>query len=243
VAGFVDATGYMLLSHIYTSNMTGNSIELSMHFIDGRWSEVLRRGWPVLMFVCGLVLSAIVTEVCVRREFLSFSAITLGLEATLIAIFIHFGGSAFYHGEIHTSSLWNFNFLVALLAVAMGLQNQTITKIGALSLYTTHVTGTLTKFGAELSEYIFWLHDRAHTWRRLLSALRLSSRRGDFRRLTVNMGLWIWFVIGAICAVSAKQKWHVHALIAPIIVLIALIWVDVTRPIAASAEEQQIQQH
>lgn len=241
VAGFVDATGWVLLSHIYTSNMTGNSIEMSVHWVTGEWSGILQRGWPVLMFVCGLVLAAVATEVCTRRGFASFSALNLGAEAALIGCFIPLARPVFRNGEIHASSPWQFNLLVALLAVAMGIQNQTISHIGSLSFRTTHVTGTLTKFGADLAEYCFWAYDRLRS--DSLPAIGFFSdslSRPEFRGMSFMLGLWTSFVAGAIAAIVGRNHWGILALVAPVMVVAVLVVIDLIRPIGASAEVQQI---
>lgn len=239
VAGFVDATGWMLLSRIYTSNMTGNSISMSLYWLKGDWTGAAVRAWPVLMFVSGLVLGAVITEYLVRRGIESFSAVNLGIEAALLVAFIVIGQPVFGAGEIHASG-WMFNLLVALLAFGMGMQNQTITRIGALSVHTTHVTGTLTRFGADVAKFIFWLRDRSHTPRRFFQAMRLSWRKKNFRDMLINLWLWIFFTIGAIAALFATEAWGTYGLIAPTAVLLGLIVADLLRPMMASAEAMEI---
>lgn len=241
VAGFVDATGWMLLSHIYTSNMTGNTIQMTLHWTDRNWSGVLQRGWPIAMFVAGLILAGIATEACVRRGLNSFSAINLGTEALLIACFIPLAAPALHNGEIQAGSFWHFNFLVALLAVAMGIQNQTVTKIGSLSFRTTHVTGILAHLGAAVVEYFFWAYDRLRSKTASPAAfVRESLHRTEFRRLSLHAGLWVAFAIGAIAAVLSHRRWGVLGLAAPVSLLVVMVLIDLIRPIAASAEAQQM---
>lgn len=235
VAGFVDATGWMLLSHIYTSNMTGNSISMAVQWLKGDWTRAAERAWPVVVFVCGLVLSAIITEFFVRRGIKSFSAANLGIEAVLLGAFVLLARGVYSGGDVHTSGS-TFEALVALLALGMGIQNQTITHIGALTIHTTHVTGTLTKLGADAAEFMFWVHDRSHTLKRFLLALRLSWRKKEFRDMMVNFGLWTFFTVGAVAAVFANRKWGPWGLIAPIIILLSIVAVDLLRPMMASAE-------
>src|SRR6202044_3318427 len=52
--------------------------------------------------------------------------------------------------------------LVALLAFAMGIQTATLTHIGALTIYTTFVTGTLTKLTESFTRVLFWAYDLRH---------------------------------------------------------------------------------
>lgn len=241
VAGFVDATGWMLLSHIYTSNMTGNTIQVSLHWADRTWSGVLQRGWPIAMFVAGLALAGIATEACVRRGLNSFSAINLGTEAVLIGCFIPFAAPALHNGEIQGTSFWYFNFLVALLALAMGIQNQTVTKIGPLSFRTTHVTGMLSHLGTDVAEYFFWAYDRLRSKTSSPAAfVRDSLHRTEFRGLSLHAGLWTSFAAGSIAAVYSHRRWGVSGLAAPVSLLVVMVIIDLIRPIAASAEAQQL---
>ena len=55
IAGFVDALGYLLLTQVYTSHMTGNTASLARDVADHRWFGVLRHGWPIAAFMAGLL--------------------------------------------------------------------------------------------------------------------------------------------------------------------------------------------
>lgn len=239
VAGFVDASGWMLLSHIYTSNMTGNSISMADEWVKGNWSHAAERAWPVLVFTCGLLVGAIITEFLVRREWHSFSAANLALEVAAIGSFVVLARPLYSAGELHASG-WIFNLLVALLALGMGIQNQTITRVGALTIHTTHVTGTLTQLGADTAEFLFWLHDRSHTLRRFAVAVRLAWRQQKFRNMLMNSFLWVFFAIGAVAAAFATGAWGPTGLILPMGVLLTFIVVDLARPLMASAEALEI---
>jgi uncharacterized membrane protein YoaK (UPF0700 family) len=53
VAGFVDAVGFITLGHIYTANMSGNSVGVGIELGSRHWPETLRTMWPVLAYVIG----------------------------------------------------------------------------------------------------------------------------------------------------------------------------------------------
>lgn len=236
VAGFVDAVGYLVLSHIYTANMSGNTVSVGLHAALLNWGEVARKGWPVLMFVAGLVFCAMIHETGKRAGILATSSITFALEAAMLAAFIPLSLAHLRDGQVQAPTASFFYLIVALPALAMGLQNATISHVGALSLRTTHVTGSLTTLAEALAVYIFWLHDRTRGRfrRRVGIALRLTPRQKSAQALALMTGSWIAFVAGAVCGAALNSKWHTACLIPPICLLLVLAALDLFRPIAVS---------
>jgi len=60
-AGFVDLVGYVSLYGLYTSQMTGNAVAMARHVSQLEWAGVVRRGWPIVTFVFGLMLGALIS--------------------------------------------------------------------------------------------------------------------------------------------------------------------------------------
>jgi len=235
-AGFVDTVGFLLLSDILTANMSGNTVRIGVSAVTTNGFEALRRGWPVLIFVVGLIVSATIHEYGARRKFLSTSAITFGLEALLLVgfdVLYVIRGSSIKTGT-------SFFTAAAALAFAMGLQNATVTRVGALSVKTTHVTGTLTKFAEGASQFFFWIHDRLraagpYRWRRVL---RVAPYQKSFREAVLMLLLWVAFIVGAICGAAGQVYFGHFALAPPVVAAVALAAVDLARPIAASEEHK-----
>ena len=145
-AGFVDLVGYVSLYGLYTSHMTGNTVAMARHISALQWSGVVRRGWPILTFVFGLMLGAFIYEAERRRQIQIPFPPAIGLEALLIAIFIAAGIGSGFKADIPPQPAGKFFVMVALLAIPMGIQNVVIRKVGGLNVYTTFVTGSLVKF-------------------------------------------------------------------------------------------------
>lgn len=236
-AGFVDTVGFLLLSHILTANMSGNTVRIGVSAIHSNGGEALRRGWPVLMFVAGLVTSAVIHEAGTRRRFLSTSAVIFALETLLLlavdAFYMIRGGGQLTQGSTYLTA-------AAMLAFAMGLQNATLTHVGALSVKTTHITGTLTQFAEGLSQFYFWSRDRlsckrSSRWRR---TLLVAPHQKSFRQALLMLLLWVAFVVGAICAAAARRYLSELLLLPPAVMAFALAVIDVLRPLAASEEHQ-----
>ncbi len=234
VAGFVDVTGFLLLSHVLTANMSGNTVHVAIGTATLAWSDVVRGGLALLMYVAGLVVSAIVHEAGVRHRVIRTSSIVLGAETALLIFF-----ELLHSGVWQPGDSWIVPYVaVTVLALAMGLQNATITRVGALSVKTTHITGTLTEFAAGLSQFLFWLHDRLQTKYRTRSrrVYRTALHQKPLRQALLLGGLWFAFFAGAVTGAMATPRWGGLALAPPIAVLIALTATDLIRPIAASDE-------
>jgi uncharacterized membrane protein YoaK (UPF0700 family) len=234
VAGFVDVTGFLLLSHVLTANMSGNTVRVAIGTATLAWTDAVRGGLALAMYLAGLIISAVVHETGVRHGVVRTSAIVLGGETILLL-----GFELLHSGLLNLGNAGMRPYVeVTALALAMGLQNATITRVGALSVKTTHITGTLTEFAAGLSQFLFWLHDRLQSPfpRRAQRVYRTALHQKPLRQAALLGTLWIAFFAGAIAGDLATPRWGPLALAPPISVLLVLIVIDLIRPIAASDE-------
>ena len=235
IAGFVDIVGYIALKQILNANMSGNTVLMPYHLFQQGPVGALARGLAVLMFVAGLIACACIHEGCIRRGVRSSAAVTLGMEALLIILFVLEGGRyvTATAGFLMPRSV--FYSLIALACGAMGLQNATLTRVGALTVRTTHVTGTLAKFAESWSRYMFWFYDKTRGPRegRFREAFRLSLQHEDFKDAAITAGLWVGFLLGALCGVWLLHLWLLNSLFLPIAVLLAFVASDLKHPITA----------
>lgn len=241
-AGFVDIVGYTVLDQILNANMSGNTVEIAYHLFRHGNAQALARGWAVLVFVTGLIVCACIHEACTRHSILSTAAVTLGLEALLLAGFAIEGGKYVGKGGALSSvSPSTFYLLLALGCGAMGLQNATLTRVGALTVRTTHVTGTLAEFAESWSRYLFWFYDktRGPAKHRYHEALRLSLHHGDFKDAGITAGLWLGFLIGGVCGVWLLHEWKLNSLFLPVTLLVAFVAADLRHPITVAPRSSQ----
>jgi uncharacterized membrane protein YoaK (UPF0700 family) len=234
VAGFVDIVGYTVLKQILNANMSGNTVLIPYHLFQHGPVNAAARGWAVLMFVIGLIACACIHEACIRHGILSSAAVTLGLEAVLLVVFVADGKQyATAVGNLPQLPTHAFYFLVGLACAAMGLQNATLTRVGALSVRTTLVTGTLAKFAESWSRYIFWFYDKTRGGQtgRFREALRLSFQHEDFRDAALTAALWLGFLVGALFGVWLLYLWRLNSLFVPIAVLLVFIIADLRNPV------------
>lgn len=238
-AGFVDLVGYVSLYGLYTSHMTGNTVSMARHISELDWVGVVRRGWPIVTFVFGLMLGAFIYEAEKRREIQVPFPLAIGLEALLIAIFIAAGIGSNFKADIPPQPAGKFFVMVALLAVPMGIQNVVIRKVGGINVYTTFVTGSLVKFAENLSQYLFWLRDRTRgrLRSRLLKVLRVSPRMITAQRAALTLGLYVAYLTGAVCGGFSIQRWALLGMLAPFALLTSIALYGAFRPFLALNEE------
>lgn len=127
-----------------------------------------------------------------------------------------------------------FYLLLTLACGAMGMQNATLTRVGSLTVRTTHVTGTLAQFAESWSRYMFWFYDktRGPGNYRFREALRLSAHHEDFKDAAITAALWFGFLAGGLCGVWLLYRWNLNALFLPVAILAAFTITDLVHPIS-----------
>lgn len=225
VAGYVDAAGFISLGRIYTANMSGNSVAIGIQISGLSWFEMFRRLWPVLMYVLGLLICRILLEAGTRQRVRSIASVAFAFEiAFLVPVCI---AGAMPHGAAPNRQ---FAF-VALLALAMGAQNGALTRFSSLTLHTGFVTGTLVKFAEHFAKYLMQVFDRMRG--------REATGKKPLRLSAVLCGIYLAYVAGAACGGFTHYVLKLRALVVPVGCLLALIAVDLKRPLAVEEKEKQ----
>ncbi|MDQ2901191.1 MAG: DUF1275 domain-containing protein, partial [Acidobacteriota bacterium] len=126
----------------------------------------------------------------------------------------------------------------SLLAAATGIQTVTVTNINGLRVYTTYLTGSLSKMSEAIVDYAFWFHDRMRirSATRFERVLRVSNRQRSLQHACLTAGLWIGFFMGALCGVVGERRFAPLSLLGPMGVVAVVAVVDIVRPIAAADE-------
>ena len=239
IGGFVDAVGYIALFQIFTANMSGNSVHVGMYLGKLEFSDLARPACAIAAFLAGSTLTRIAMTVAARNGVRRIATSTLVFEALLLLLFaratpvMELGRIVDLHSAVYFS-------LVALLAFAMGVQTATLTHVGALTVYTTFVTGTLTKISESLTRSLFWSYDQAEQSGRPMSHIvRLAAKQRDVRETAFLTATWICYVLGAAIGTFTKQKWELRSLYLPVGVLAVFVVVDQLRPIGVQEEKHQ----
>jgi uncharacterized membrane protein YoaK (UPF0700 family) len=236
--GFVDAVGYISLFEIFTANMSGNSIHVGMYAGSFDLLGLRRPACAILSYVVGLVLTRIALEIARRCGVWRIASLTLTTEVLLLLVFAR-ATPPMYAGQITDQSSLPYFALIATLGFAMGVQTGTLTHLGPLTVYTTFVTGTLTKFSESFARTLFWIHDSRQSGRSLSEVVGQLSSQGDALSSALLLGVWICYVAGAALGTVSKHHWELKAIYVPVSVLIALVILDRIRPLAAAEEQHQ----
>lgn len=122
IAGFVDVIGYVDLGHVFTANMTGNTVLLAVNLVKGDWLA-LSYAATITAFALGVVTSTLLKLARVSLPSLLFmaGALLLFVSATRPGVFA----------------------ALCQLAFVMGLQGGAITMFSGIRLPTVVVTSTL----------------------------------------------------------------------------------------------------
>jgi uncharacterized membrane protein YoaK (UPF0700 family) len=224
VAGFVDALGFLTLANIYVANMSGNSVGLGMDGGGWDWPQLLHRALAVGAFVAGLLVSNIMIESTRRLGIRRVLALSLWLEIACLAWFMWAAWARF--GAIAAPSApHGLATLIGLLAFAMGAQNASLRSSGALNVYTTHVTGTLTTMAQSAVEYVFWIVDHHRA-----GELPASLKHESLGKTLLMLGLWICYVAGACVGTVGWRRWGIAAMGVPLAILLYISVSETLRP-------------
>ena len=242
VAGYIDVVSWLVLYHIYSSHMTGNTASFAHDIAAGQLIQALQYGWPILPFIAGLLYSAATTKVARRHGIHASFSIALSTELILLILFLLLGLMYLDNGEIKVPAPWIEYLMLSLPCAAMGMQTETVTRINGLRVYTTYVTGTLSKWAEAVVDYVFWWKDRIsqHHPTRLRRVLLVALHQKSIQHAALTAGLWTGFFAGALCGVLLEARYSIFSLIEPMTVLIAAIIVDLVWPVAAADEPMEI---
>lgn len=213
IAGAVDGIGYLLLYHIFTSHMSGNTVAMMLHVASGNWRETWRHLEPIIVFFIGICIGIALTDLLIALRVARMFAIVAGFELLLLIIFLALA---------HPAHQW----MVVWPACAMGVQNAMLRRVGHHKVRTTFVTGMLTNTAQGLVETVH----------------ALATRSGEARQKLADFafygGIWLCFACGGILAAFLALSHGSTALLLPIGALAILVAYDLVNPVTLTPVEQ-----
>lgn len=187
LAGYVDGIGFLHLGGLFVSFMSGNSTRMGVSLAGGNWLAAVEALGLIALFVAGAAAgSLIVLGKRAHRQVLLLLA-----EALLL-------GAA---GVGYTFGLERV--AVALIVVAMGLENAVFQIHGGAGLGLTYVTGALVKAGQLIATALTggarfgWVPNLL-----LWAALVLGSAAGALVYFRISLAA-IWLAAALALALSA----------------------------------------
>ncbi|WP_248958668.1 YoaK family protein [Sphaerisporangium perillae] len=141
LSGCVDAVSYLALGHVFTANMTGNVVILGFATAGAPGFSAAASLNSLLAFLAGAVAGGRISVHARSRR--SRILLTLTAEATAAGL------AAAASALLGASTDAQRHLVIALVAVAMGLQNAIVRVLAVPDLTTTVLTRTLTGLAAE----------------------------------------------------------------------------------------------
>jgi uncharacterized membrane protein YoaK (UPF0700 family) len=162
VAGAVNAGGFLAVGH-YTSHMTGVVSSMADELAGGGLTTALAALAMMLSFMGGAFLCSTLISFGQRHRMRSRYALTLAVEAALMLVF------GFMGNRLQKEIEFTLPLTVMLLCFIMGLHNAVTSIISGAAVRTTHLTGTVTDIGIELSRLAYMNVHNQHGRKRILA--------------------------------------------------------------------------
>jgi len=210
IAGSVDGIGYLLLAHVFTSHMSGNTVTLTIGLASGNWAAAWRHFEPIVSFFAGVLLGLLAAGILLRRRVVRIFAFVSGMEVVFLAAFLLLA---------HPVRQW----MVICPAAAMGIQNALLRRVGHRAVRTTFITGMLATTADNLASAI---------------VAKFQGRDGAvkrFRDFARYAAIWICFAAGGILSAFIEMRVGARALLIPIGALLLLIAYDAFHPVTLYA--------
>ena len=242
VAGYVDIVGALTVYNIFTAHMTGTTVHLGQQLIQHNWKAAILGCTVLAAFVFGSIVGRIIIEVGSRFAIEHIGSFTLTLELVLIASVIPFGHNVLSAGPSHAVPLVLLCLLLATLAIAMGLQTATLTRVGALTVHTTFVTGMLNKLAQLISHYIFHSFDLWRSSAALRTTELLRQRHETLREARFIFSIWLLYLTGASCGTWLGLRLRLDALYLPCCVLLLAVGAELAQPLTLEEKQDESEQ-
>lgn len=175
-AGSVDAIAY-LRAHVFTANMTGNSVLLALAIGQGLGGAVGKSLVALVSFIVGVAVGALLagtggdkvrTFTAVRREVFVEAAVLVGFAVTCLRP---------TPTSFHSTAI----LVIATSGLAMGMQSAAVKRLSIPGIATTYITGTITSLFSGLASHWFSQaqqarHEASHSSPSMRHALGLQAQ-------------------------------------------------------------------
>ena len=146
VAGSIDVMSYFGLGHVFTANMTGNTIMLGLSIGQGKLSSSLHSLAALAGFISGAFLGAFMVE-SKAKNWNTYITRSIAVEGFIIVVF-----ALLWYRHNQTQDDFSLYISIILSAIAMGLQSAAIRHLHIPGVVTTFITGTITSIGASAAK-------------------------------------------------------------------------------------------
>jgi uncharacterized membrane protein YoaK (UPF0700 family) len=183
-SGAVDALSWLVLGKVFSAFMTGNIVFLGLRAGGAAGPPVLRVLAALAAFAVGAALAARVVGRARRTDAVWPSRVTAALALTLVphaaflALWVAVGG----HPSTDSAHV-----LIALSALAMGMQATAIFALGVRAVFTTAATETFAVLMGDLSG---WRQPPMERWRLVTNVVGLLAGAAIGAVLVLHARAW-----------------------------------------------------
>jgi uncharacterized membrane protein YoaK (UPF0700 family) len=136
-AGTLDGLSY-LSGHVFTANMTGNTVLLSLHVVQGQFGPFLHNLTSLAAFSAGCMVGAFIFNETTRLR----TARNLVLSARIeFPMLLAFGVLWLANQRTHTLGYAT----IVIAALALGIQSVAVRRLKIHGVVTTFISGTVTE--------------------------------------------------------------------------------------------------
>jgi uncharacterized membrane protein YoaK (UPF0700 family) len=220
VAGSVDVMSYYRLDHVFTANMTGNTILLGLSIGQGRLSDSLHSLAALAGFFAGALIGSLIVE-NTKKAWSYYINLSLSIESFIIFLLalIWFEES----NPLNSSILY---ISILLSAVAMGMQSATVRHLNIPGVVTTFITGTITSIGMSAVKGL-----RNGFKRKVKDGLPQSfaPKRLEHR---IELQILVFLAYGLTAVLTGWIEYHGDTLlpVLPLILILFVLLIAIMRP-------------
>jgi uncharacterized membrane protein YoaK (UPF0700 family) len=187
-AGAVDLIAYLQFDRVFVANMTGNTVLLASDVVSGQFPKAVHHLLPIVTFLAGVVVARVALIANDHPDWPKIGICLILISAlwTILAVMIPNLGA----------------ILIPVLALCMGAQNATLTRVDKVPVNTAFITGDLEKLGEAIA-----------------SLFRKPGDRDEQLKLRTVGWVWIAYAVGAAGAALAALHFGRHSLLLPSVLL------------------------
>ncbi|MBS0432562.1 MAG: DUF1275 domain-containing protein [Proteobacteria bacterium] len=205
VGGCLDGLSYLRLDHVFTANMTGNTVLLALALGQRDWPHALRALLAVFGYVLGVAGGALLVELqrgvghwphSITRAF--------ALEAGVLAVFAMV--SVLFAPPPHTPLR---DVLIILSGLAMGVQSAAVRGLQVSGVATTFITGTITSLVARLTH---WAAD-----------IEIRHVHANAHGSGLLAAVWVAYFLAALGCGALAMRWPRWVALFPVCALVVVV--------------------
>lgn len=204
-AGFINAAGFLAFK-VLTTNVTGHAALLAVYTAADSWRSARMVALWLLLFLAGAFTSSLYIALTGRNKPLAYTVPILAIMLALLFV------ATF--GQGYTGTLQQTEYFAGSLLFVMGMQNALVSVISGSVVRTTHLTGTFTDLGIDLSTA-------------LLTRKSISTHLK--RRLLLRFAIIVCFLFGGMLGGFSFLHYHFTAFYIPVGILVIAIFYDYLR--------------